>query len=46
MKPIWGEAEAGWATPSEFEKWLKDGESDPAPPNIARAVEYYRYAKR
>jgi hypothetical protein len=46
MKPMWGGAEAGWGAPSEFETWLKDGEPDPAPPNIAQAVEYYRYAKR
>ena len=45
MKPIWGEAETGWGTPSEFEIWLNDGEPDPAPERIARAVEYYRYAK-
>jgi hypothetical protein len=46
MKPAWGEPNAGWGTPSEFETWLKNGEPDPAPPRIAQAVEYYGYAKR
>jgi hypothetical protein len=45
MRPIWGEAEAGWGTPSEFERWLEDREPDPPPPQIAGAVEYYRYAR-
>jgi hypothetical protein len=46
MKPVWGETEAGWGTPSEFEEWVKEGELDPAPQHVAQAVEYYRYAKR
>jgi hypothetical protein len=45
MKPMWGEAAEGWGTPSEFENWLKDGEPDPPPSHIAKAVEYYRYAR-
>lgn len=44
MKPMWGEAQTGWGTPSEFETWLKEGEPQPVPPTIEKAVEYYRYA--
>jgi hypothetical protein len=46
MKPMWGDADDGWGSPSEFETWLNDGEPHPSPPKIAQAVEYYLYAKR
>jgi len=46
MKPVWGEPDAGWGTPSEFETWLENGEPDPAPRRISQAAEYYGYAKR
>jgi hypothetical protein len=43
MRPIWGEPKDGWGTPSDFEVWLTNRGPQPAPPQIAQAVEYFEY---
>jgi len=42
MKPAWGDKSEGFGEVSEFERWVADGEPDPAP-SMQGAVALYRY---
>lgn len=46
MRPVWGELSEGWGDQAEFEEWLRQGEPDPPPESLEKAVEYYRYGSQ
>jgi hypothetical protein len=46
MKPVWGEAAAGWGTPEAFEQWQKENDGGPPPAEIAEAVKYFNCPER
>lgn len=43
MRPLWGEASAGWGTPEDFERWRREGRPGAPPDEIAEAVRYFDY---
>lgn len=42
MDPLWGE----WGDKTKFQQWMDAGEPDPPPPNLEKAVEYFRYPRK
>lgn len=43
MKPVWGDRAEGWGDVARFEQWVRDGELDPPPADLAAAAAYYRH---
>lgn len=43
LKPVWGDPSEGFGDFSEFESWVRAGESDPPPANIEEALALFRY---
>lgn len=42
MRSMWDDAPDGWGDRAAFERWVMDGEPDPAPAALQAAVGYYR----
>lgn len=46
MRAVWGPPSGNWGDPAAFEQWLESGEPSPAPPQLERAIDFYRYPKQ
>ena len=42
MRSMWDDAADGWGDRSAFERWVLDGEPEPAPATLRAAIAYYR----